>query len=151
DLQRDLNYLVRLWKGVESRLRKEDAPAELYRESDLVIRTIRDVYDSTVEQGIVDNPAVAEQVRDRLSIPTARARDIVIEHNDAEPLFYKYGIEAEIDKLHSKRVELPCGGSLVIEATEALVAIDVNSGRFRIPDNAEETAYRVNIEAVDEI
>ena len=68
-----------------------------------------------------------------------------------EPLFHRYGIESEIDKLHSKQVPLPCGGSLVIEQTEALVAIDVNSGRFRVPDNAEETAYRVNIEAVDEI
>jgi len=151
DLQRDLNYLVRLWKGVESRLDKIEAPTELYRESDLVIRTIRDVYDSTVEQVIVDNPDVAEKVREFLSIASPRAGSLVAEYNDAEPLFYRHGIEAEIDKLHSKRVDLPCGGSLVIESTEALVAIDVNSGRFRIPDNAEETAYRVNCEAVDEI
>jgi len=151
DLQRDLNYLVRLWKGVESRLDKIEAPTELYRESDLVIRTIRDVYDSTVEQVIVDNPVVAEKVREFLSIASPRAGGLVAEYNDAEPLFYRYGIEAEIDKLHSKRVDLPCGGSLVIESTEALVAIDVNSGKFRIPDNAEETAYRVNCEAVDEI
>ena len=151
DLQRDLNYLVRLWKGVESRLEKIEAPTELYRESDLVIRTIRDVYDSTVEQVIVDNPAVAEKVREFLSIASPRAGSLVAEYNDPEPLFYRYGIEAEIDKLHSKRVDLPCGGSLVIESTEALVAIDVNSGKFRIPDNAEETAYRVNLEAVDEI
>lgn len=151
DLQRDLNYLVRLWKGVESRMEKIEAPTELYRESDLVIRTIRDVYDSTVEQVIVDNPAVAEKVREFLSIASPRAGGLVAEYNDAEPLFYRYGIEAEIDKLHSKRVDLPCGGSLVIESTEALVAIDVNSGKFRIPDNAEETAYRVNCEAVEEI
>ena len=151
DLQRDLNYLVRLWKGVEQRMEKIEAPTELYRESDLVIRTIRDVYDSSVEQVIVDNPTVAEKVREFLSIASPRAGSLVAEYNDAEPLFYRYGIEAEIDKLHSKRVDLPCGGSLVIESTEALVAIDVNSGKFRIPDNAEETAYRVNLEAVDEI
>jgi len=151
DLQRDLNYLVRLWKGVEQRMEKIDAPTELYRESDLVIRTIRDVYDSTVEQVIVDNPSVAEKVREFLSIASPRAGGLVAEYSDAEPLFYRYGIEAEIDKLHSKRVDLPCGGSLVIESTEALVAIDVNSGKFRIPDNAEETAYRVNCEAVEEI
>jgi ribonuclease E len=151
DLQRDLNYLTRLWRTVVGRLKKEPAPAELYKESDLVIRTIRDVYDSSLSRIVVDSSTVAAKVRDFLSIASPRSQDAVVEYTDAEPLFHRHGIESEIDKLHSRHVPLPCGGSLVIEQTEALVAIDVNSGRFRVPENAEETAYRVNLEAVDEI
>jgi len=151
DLQRDLNYLTRLWKKVERRIESEPAPAELYKESDLVIRTIRDVYDSNLRKILVDHPAVEARVREFLSIASPRSQDIVALYNDAEPMFHRYGIESEIDKLHSRHVPLPSGGSLVIESTEALVAIDVNSGKFRIPESAEETAYRVNLEAVDEI
>ncbi len=151
DLQRDLNFLSRLWKKVDQRMKKVPAPAELYKESDLVIRTIRDVYDSSLKRIVVDNEAVADRVREFLRIASPRAHDVVEVYDDAEPLFHRYGIEREIDRLHSKTVPLPCGGSLVIEQTEALVAIDVNSGRFRVPENAEETAYRVNLEAVDEI
>ena len=151
DLQRDLNYLSRLWKQVEKRIKREPAPAEIYRESDLVIRTIRDVYDSSIRRIIVDNPTVCDRVREFLAIASPRAQDVVKPYEGTEPLFHRYGIEAEIDRLHLKTVPLPCGGSLVIEQTEALVAIDVNSGRFRIPDNAEETAFQVNLEAADEI
>lgn len=151
DLQRDLNYLVRLWNQVAQRTRDEPAPAELYKESDLVIRTIRDVYDASLKRIIVDNPRVAERVREFLAIASPQAEDAVAEYDGPEPLFHRFGIEAEIDKLHSRVVPLPCGGSLVIESTEALVAIDVNSGRFRVHENAEETAYRVNLEAADEI
>lgn len=151
DLQRDLNYLVRLWNQVAQRTRDEPAPAELYKESDLVIRTIRDVYDASLKRIIVDNPRVAERVREFLSIASPQAEDAVTVYDGPEPVFHRFGIEAEIDKLHSRVVPLPCGGSLVIESTEALVAIDVNSGRFRVHENAEETAYRVNLEAADEI
>lgn len=151
DLQRDLNYLSRLWDKVEARNKKEPAPAELYKESDLVIRTIRDVFDANLHKIIVDNSAVAERVREFLAIASPKGQDVVTIYEDPEPLFHRYGIESEIDKLHSKHVALPCGGSLVIESTEALVAIDVNSGRFRVHDNPEETAYRVNLDAADEI
>ncbi len=151
DLQRDLNYLSRLWKKVAVRIKKEPAPAAIYKESDLVIRTIRDVFDSNLQRIIVDSPAVAGRVREFLAIASPRTHDVVEVYEGREPLFYKYGIEAEIERLHSKYVPLPCGGSLVIESTEAMVAIDVNSGRFRVHDDAEETAFRVNLEAVDEI
>ena len=151
DLQRDLNFLVRLWRQVEKRIKSEPAPAELYKESDLVIRTIRDVYDSTLKRIVVDSPEVAERIREFLAIASPRSTDVVEVYDSQEPLFHRFGIEAEIDRLHSKTVPLPSGGSLIIEQTEAMVAIDVNSGRFRVPENSEETAYRVNIEAVDEI
>lgn len=151
ELQRDLNYLTRLWKKVVVRIKREPAPATLYKESDLVIRTVRDIYDTSLSRIVVDSAPVAARVREFLSIVSPRAQDVVALYQDTEPMFHRFGIESEIEKLHSKRVPLTCGGSIVIEPTEALVAIDVNSGRFRIPENAEETAYRVNLDAVDEI
>ncbi len=151
ELQSDLTYLTRLWRAVENRVKNDAAPAELYRESDLVIRTIRDVFTSDVERILVDDPDVAARARDFLSIFSPRSNDIVNVYTDAVPLFHKYGIEAELERLHSRRVPLKSGGSLVIDPTEALVAIDVNSGRFRTEDDAEATAYKINIEAADEI
>ncbi len=151
ELQSDLTYLTRLWRAVETRVKNDPAPAELYRESDLVIRTIRDVFTSDVERILVDDQDVAARARDFLSIFSPRSNDIVNVYADAVPLFHKYGIEAELERLHSRRVPLKSGGSLVIDPTEALVAIDVNSGRFRTEDDAEATAYKINIEAADEI
>ncbi len=99
----------------------------------------------------MDDPEVTERARDFLSIFSPRSRDIVQQYESPEPIFHKYGIEAELERLHSRRVSLKSGGSLVIDATEALVAIDVNSGRFRTEDDAESTAYKLNVEAAEEI
>ena len=151
ELKQDLNYLSRLWKTVAGRIRSQPAPAELYQESDLVTRTVRDVYTSDVERIIVDDERIAERAREFLSIAMPRSKNPVVVYNGKEPLFHKYGIESEIQKIHSRHVPLPSGGSLVIDSTEALVAIDVNSGRFREPSSAEETALRINLEAAEEI
>jgi ribonuclease E len=151
ELQSDLNYLSRLWKAVDKRIHTERAPAELYRESDLVIRTIRDVFTSDVERIVVDNHEVAERAREFLAIFSPRSRDLVVEYDDPAPVFHRYGIETELERLHSRHVPLRSGGSLVIDQTEALVAIDVNSGKFRTEDDAETTAYKINQEAADEI
>jgi len=151
DLQRDLTYLQRLWKVVAQRIKSTPAPCELYQESDLVIRTIRDVYASDFSRIIVDSEATAQKVRDFLAIVMPRSASPVEAYSDHTPLFHKFGLEAEIEQLHSRHVPLPSGGSLVIDSTEALVAIDVNSGRFRGHDNAEETAYRIDLEAAEEI
>ena len=151
ELKQDLNYLSRLWKTVAGRIRSKAAPAELYQESDLVTRTIRDVYTSEVSRIIVDDERIAERAREFLSIVMPRGKNPVEVYEGKEPLFHKYGIESEIQKIHSRHVPLPSGGSLVIDSTEALVAVDVNSGRFRSPTNAEETALRINLEAADEI
>jgi Rne/Rng family ribonuclease len=151
DLQRDEMYLLRLWKKVAQRIKAERAPCVLYQESDLVIRTIRDVYSADFGKIIVDDEATADKVRDFLSIAMPRGTAPVEAHASHEPLFHKYGIEKEIERINSRHVPLPSGGSLVIDSTEALVAIDVNSGRYRDLDDAEETAYRINIEAAEEI
>ncbi len=151
EVQNDLNYLTRLWRAVEKRIKNEPAPAELYRESDLVIRTIRDAFTSDVERIIVDDAEVAQRAREFLSIFSPRSEDIVTLYEDPMPIFHKYGIEAELERLHSRHVPLKSGGSLVIDQTEALVAIDVNSGRFRTEDDAETTAFKIDLEAADEI
>jgi len=151
ELQSDLNYLTRLWRAVEKRIQEERAPAELYRESDLVVRTIRDVYTSDIERIVVDDRDVAERAREFLAVFNPRARDTVVYYDDPQPIFHRYGIEAELERLHSRHVPLKSGGSLVIDQTEALVAIDVNSGKFRTEGDAETTAYKINIEAADEI
>jgi len=151
DLSRDLNYLLRLWKTVSKHINNIAAPAELYRESDLVIRTIRDILNSNISRIVCDNEAIAKKVRDFLSIAMPRTRSRISLHDGKTPLFEQYQIEKEIEKIHSRHVPLKSGGSLVIDSTEAVVAIDVNSGKYRTHEDAESTAYKINTEAVPEI
>jgi ribonuclease E len=151
ELQRDQMYLQRLWKRVAQKIKTDRAPCELYQESDLVIRTIRDVYTPDFGKIIVDNEATAEKVRDFLAIAMPRSSAPVEVYTGPDPLFHKYGLEAEIEKINARHVALPSGGSLVIDSTEAMVAIDVNSGRFREHEDAEETAFRTDLEAAEEI
>ncbi len=151
ELQGDLNYLVRMWKVIASRIRTHKAPVELYEESDLVIRTIRDVFSDQIDRIIVDNEQVASRVRDFLSIVDPRSAGMVEQYTGTMPLFQKFGVEREIEKINSRRVELKNGGSLVIDSTEALVAIDVNSGRYREMRDAELTAFNMNKEALKEV
>ncbi len=151
ELQRDLNYLLRLWKQVAERVKRLSAPAELYQESDLVTRTIRDVYTAHYRRVIVDDPQTAQKAREFLQIAMPRSKTTVEFYSEREPLFHRFGIEQEIEQIGTRNVPLPSGGHLVIDSTEALVAIDVNSGRFRTPDDAEETAFQINLEAAKEI
>lgn len=151
DIRADLNYLVRLWKAVDKRVKSEKAPCELYRESDLVIRTIRDVFSSDIAQIITDSSNVAARIRDFLKAAMPRSLRKVKLYEGNEPLFHHYKIEPEIDKIHNRRVALPSGGSLVIDQTEAFVAIDVNSGKSRSHGNAEAMAYNTDKEAALEI
>ena len=151
DLQRDLNYLLRLWKTVVQRVKSMSAPAELYQESDLVTRTIRDVYTSDFQRIVVDDEKTVAKVREFLRIALPRTKVIIEHYTDPEPLFHRYRIEQEIEKINMRHVPLPSGGSIVIDSTEAMVTIDVNSGRFRSLHDAEETAYQINLEAAEEI
>ncbi|MFH0980580.1 MAG: Rne/Rng family ribonuclease [Planctomycetota bacterium] len=151
DLQRDLNYLNRLWKIVEDRMRETRVPAELYQESDLVIRTIRDLYTPDFDRIVMDHRPTAQKASEFMQIAMPRAHDVIELYEGTEPIFHKYGIEAEIERINSRHVPLSSGGSIVIESTEAMVTIDVNSGRFRSLDDAEETAFQINLEAAKEI
>ena len=150
-IQNDLRYLCRLWRAIEKRIETEGKLGELYQESDLVIRAIRDVFDSKITKVLCDSEGVVRKIKDFLSIVTPRLKRRVSFYDCKVPLFHKYKIEDEIAKIQARRVLLKSGGSIVIEQTEALVAIDVNSGRARKQKDAEMTAYDSNIEAAKEI
>lgn len=151
DLNRDLNYLQRMWKSIRKHVNTSKPPAELFRESDLVTRTIRDVYNSSIDRIICDSPAVAKKVREFLDVAMPRTKHVVEVYVGQKGLFHEFGLEQEIESIYSRRVELPSGGSIVIDQTEALVSIDVNSGRYRDHSDAETSATKLNKEAAAEI
>ena len=151
EMQRDLNYLLRLWKAVNKQIQTAKAPVEIYQESDLVIRTIRDIYNSDIERIICDAEPVAGKVQEFLALSMPRTQHHIDLYTGKGGLFHDFGLEDEIEMIYSRRVDLRGGGSLVIDQTEALVAIDVNSGRFREHSDAETTAAKLNQEAAWEI
>lgn len=151
DIKNDLRYLGRLWRTIDKRLDTEKAPSEIYQESDLVIRAMRDVFNIKISNIICDSESVVRKIREFFAIAAPRLKRKVTYYDSKVPLFHKYKIEEEIAKVQSRRVELKNGGSIIIEQTEALVSIDVNSGRYRKKENAEQTAYQSNIEAASEI
>jgi ribonuclease E len=150
EIQRDLTYLTRLWQNINKKM-KEKAPVELYTEGDLIARTVRDVFTTDVERIVVDSAEVEKKIKDFVKILMPRTKNKVELYEEGIPLFHKYGIEKEIELMYSRHVPLPSGGSLVIDSTEAIVAIDVNSGKFRDHSDAETTAFKTDMEAADEI
>lgn len=151
DLKRDLAYLQRLWKDIERRRKAGDKPRLLYAESDLLMRALRDFWTSDITEIIIDNEAALNRAARFMKIVAPRSSTKLLHYNRPTPIFHAFGIEEQILRTHAREVPLPSGGSLVIDETEALVAIDVNSGKMRSHGDAETTAYRTNIEAVDEI
>ena len=137
ELARDLAYLLRLWKVILRRIKKSRAPTPIYQESDMIIRTIRDIFTSEIDTIWIDEPAAFERAQDFLKVVMPRFVNRLKLYDEKVPLFHKYGIEDEIAKIQRRHVPLPEGGSIVIDPTEALVAIDVNSGNFRVEDDAE--------------
>jgi len=151
ELARDLAYLLRLWKVILRRIKKTKAPTPIYQESDMIIRTIRDIFNSEIDTIWIDEPQAFERAQDFLRVVMPRFVNRLKLYDEKVPLFHKYGIEDEIAKIQRRHVPLPEGGSIVIDQTEALVAIDVNSGNFRVEDDAERTAYEMNLRAAKEI
>jgi len=151
DIQNDLRYLLRVWDSISARLKSEQGPCELYRESDLVTRTLRDVFDQRIHKIICDCESVIQRIKDFLEKAYPRLKPRICYYQDQVPLFHKYQIEQQISKIQSKVVPLPSGGSIVIEQTEALVAIDVNSGKHHGPKTAAQMALETNLEAAVEI
>jgi len=151
EIERDLKYLTRLWESIEKKWTDGPTPAELYTEGDLVTRTVRDVYTTEIGRIIVDSKDVAKRVKEFIKISAPRTKNKVELYDEPIPLFHKYNIERDIELMYSRHVPLPSGGSLVIDSTEAVVAIDVNSGKFRDHSDAETTAFKTDMEAADEI
>lgn len=150
ELKKDLSYLTRLWKAIDRKSESIKAPALVYEESDLAIRTMRDIFTPDVDEIVTDSREVHRSLVDFFEAVMPRYASRVKLHDSASPLFDHYDIEPMLAEIFKREIALPQGGSVIIEETEALVAIDVNSGRFRT-GSAEQTAFKINMKAAEEI
>jgi ribonuclease E len=150
-LSKDLNYLLRLWKNINQKGMKEQAPSVLYKERSLAVRSIRDYFTMDVSEILIDDDAVFREVKNFIQIISPKHRRIVKRYTADRPIFTKHHLEDQITTIFNNRVGLKSGGSIVIEQTEALVAIDVNSGRGTQKRSIEQTALMTNLEAAEEI
>ncbi len=151
DLRSDFEYLRRVWTAVEGRAAAAHAPACLYQETELVIRTVRDFFSPDIAGIVVDDHGVHQRLCDFFDSVMPRFRERLQYYGGAMPLFHREGIESQIEQLNAKAVNLPSGGSIVIEQTEGMIAIDVNSGRLVREANPEDLALKTNLEAAAEI
>ena len=150
ELQWDLNYLLQLWRAVDSAAGSAGGPFLIYQESSLVIRAIRDYFTADIGEILIDTEDVCEQARQFMAHVMPDNVERVKRYRDDIPLFSRFQIEHQIETAYSRIVPLPSGGSIVVDHTEALVAIDVNSARATRGGDIEETALRTNLEAADE-
>lgn len=151
ELQWDLDYLLHLWRAIEKAAETRSASFLIHQESNVVIRAIRDHFREDINEILVDDEGVFRQARDFLHqvMPSAVGRLKL--YSDSIPLFSRYQIESQIESAFGHKVALPSGGSIVIDPTEALVSIDINSARATKGSHIEETALNTNVEAADEI
>ena len=151
ELQRDAIYLQRLWQAMERRMSSTGAPCALYTESDLLVRTIRDIADDSVDAIVVDSESAFTRAKTFLQVVAPINAPRLLYYDRIAPVFEAFGVERQIEQIHAREVPLPSGGALVIDQTEAMVAIDVNSGKSRSARDSETNAFNTNREAVDEI
>jgi ribonuclease E len=151
EIKRDFEYLLRLWESVRDLTLQSTAPSLVYEEGDLIKRSIRDLYNKDVEEVVVAGDAGYAEAHDFMRMLMPSHSKNVIEYKDPTPLFTKYGVERQLNAMFSPQVTLRSGGYIVINQTEALVAIDVNSGKSTREFSIEETALATNLEASDEI
>ncbi|MCC6950316.1 MAG: Rne/Rng family ribonuclease [Phycisphaerales bacterium] len=151
ELKRDLAYLQRLWKDMDRRLKVGGKPRLLYSESDLLVRSLRDMMTADTTEVVIDHEIALRRAAKFMKIVSPRGAAKLMHYPAKTPIFHAFGVERQIAFIHAREVPLPSGGRLVIDQTEALVAIDVNSGKSRESRNSEDNAYQTNIEAVDEI
>ncbi|MBI5640625.1 MAG: Rne/Rng family ribonuclease [Nitrospirae bacterium] len=151
ELSNDLKYLTKLWTKIQAESKKAPAPALIYKEHDIAVRTIRDYLTSDVTEVLIDDQEAFKSTKEFLR-KTLPWRKINIKfYKEKKPIFTRHSIEEQIAKIHERYVYLPSRGYLVIDKTEALTSVDVNSGRSRKEENVESTALKTNLEAADEI
>jgi len=151
ELQWDLNYLMQLWTAIESASKQQSGAFLIYQESSLVIRAIRDYFNQDIGEILIDTDDIYQQARQFMSHVMPSNVDRVKLYSDDIPLFSRFQIEHQIETAYSRTVSLPSGGAIVIDHTEALVSIDVNSARATKGADIEQTAFNTNLEAADEI
>ncbi|MBT6415709.1 ribonuclease E/G [Candidatus Puniceispirillum sp.] len=151
EIARDYAYLSKLWNDIRERTLESQAPCIIHEEGNLIKRSIRDIYTSEVEEILVEGEEAYKAARNHIKMLIPSHVKKVKKHEDKIPLFQHYSVESQMDSIHSPQVTLKSGGYLVINQTEALVAVDVNSGRSTRERNIEETALKTNLEAADEL
>jgi len=151
DIKRDFDYLLRQWEEIRSLTLQSTAPALVFEEANLIKRALRDLYSNAIEEILVEGDEAYRTAKDfmRMMMPSHAKR--VKPHKERVPLFQHYKVEAQLDAMHSPTVPLRSGGYIVINPTEALVSIDVNSGRSTRERNIEDTALKTNVEAAEEV
>jgi ribonuclease E len=150
-LNKDLRYLLRLWKTIKKKAIEEPALGLLFKERSFAVRSIRDSFTSEVSEILIDHQAVYQEIKEFIHIISPKHSNIIKHYTGAKPIFTKYQLEDQIANIFENRVELKSGGSIVIEQSEALVAIDVNSGKSIHQRSIEQTAFVTNIEAAEEV
>ena len=151
ELKWDFEFLIQLWTAIEDAAANSKAPTLIYQESNLLVRAIRDHLNSSVQELIIDDKEIYERASRFISQVMPRNLSKLKMHEDSTPLFSRFQIENQIESAFSREVQLPSGGAIVIDHTEALISIDVNSARATKGSDIEETALTTNLEAVDEI
>ena len=151
ELQWDLNYMLKLWTAIDDASRVGKGAYLIYQESSLVIRAIRDYFTADIGEILIDTDDIYEQAKQFMDHVMPETKDRVKRYRDDAALFARFQIEHQIETAFSRTVNLPSGGAIVIDHTEALVSVDVNSARATRGSDIEETAFRTNLEAADEV
>ncbi|MES2608292.1 MAG: ribonuclease E/G [Pseudomonadota bacterium] len=152
EIKRDYEYLLRVWDDIREKTIISTAPDLVYAEGDLVKRAIRDIYDRDIEEVLVEGEEAYKAAKNFMkSLIPSHAKKVKLYKDLLQPIFHRFGVEEQIEKMHQPVVTLPSGGSIVINHTEALVAIDVNSGKSTRERNIDDTAVKTNLEAAAEI
>lgn len=151
ELQRDFTYLKCLYDEIRDKSNSAKPPTLIYKESNLVIRSIRDSFTTDMDEVLIDDPDVFKEAKEFFNRIMPEYAGLVKLHQERRPIFARYQIEDQIETINQNKVPLPSGGSIVIDPTEALVAIDVNSGKMTSEQGVEATAFKANLEAADEV
>lgn len=152
EIKRDYEYLIKTWIQIRDKTMESSAPLLIHEEGDIIKRALRDMYTRDIEEILVEGDENYKQARDFMKLLTpSHVKKVKLYKDEKVPLFFKYQVEGQLESLHSNIVQLKSGAYLVMDQTEALVAIDVNSGRATKEKNIEETALKTNLEAAEEI
>ena len=151
ELQWDLDYLLQLWESISQANQENKAPVLIYQESDVIIRAVRDYLRDDIDQVLIDDPAAYSRAAEFVGMVMPHYKNRLKLYEDPLPLFNRFQIEGQIETAFQREVRLPSGGSIVLDPTEALVSIDINSARATKGGDIEQTALQTNLEAADEI
>lgn len=151
DIKQDMDYLIKLWEEIDQKKGRAPAPALVHKELSIVLRAVRDLFTPDIDRIIIDSKEEMEKVRNFIQTFMPRGGNVVEHYTSPEPIFDAFGIEVEISRALGKKVWLKSGGYIIIEETEALTAIDVNTGKFVGKRNLEDTILKTNLEAAKEI